>query len=645
MSDGRKIRSRKGLGLLGEVVTGDSAVAVYWDPVELYYGEQTYFATYYGLAGEGGGDTWLDAPGEISCEEREFEVVLWVVNNTVFALTGGQSTLTLPSGLDLVSGEATTKAWSDIPPGEAASVSWLVAASGAADATVTVQASTSFAGGANYTPDPFDITVPLCEAGPLQAPTGLTADPGRQSIELSWEPSPSLGVEGYNVYRSESSGGPFAQVNAALANTAFYQDADPALITGTTYYYGVTSVAGADESQRSETANATFGTLELLIPDSHGPRDATVVLPINIANASGLEMDSMDVRLTYPTETLRLVPGGVQRTPLSENFVFGVNETQSGTVQILLAADVETLWGEGTLFQLLFEVVGPEGTEGPLEFDDAGTEIWSVDDDVSPVPLTLRDGTFQVQRNFGLGDLNGDGKVSSKDVTLAMRIAVGKSTPDAEQQAAGDVNGDGRVNSADTALIIRIALGMDTVPTRRNRIATRARVGSELTVSLGSLDGSPGSTVRVPIDVSDAAQIAGADLTVNYDANVVEVVGVELDSWVQGNSFRLETNINDNTDEVSTPGQLRISLAQLQDSTHQGLPGGAGERTLLEVEFAIKRSAQDGDTPLTLSNVRLNDPYGRDFVSSALQNTVSAGSGQITIGERQIYLPLVLRNG
>ena len=71
------------------------------------------------------------------------------------------------------------------------------------------------------------------------------------------------------------------------------------------------------------------------------------------------------------------------------------------------------------------------------------------------------------------GDLNGDGKVSLADVSLALRFAVGDVTPTAAQLKTADVFpnpgtgggpiGDGKIALADVLLLLRIAVGL--VPT------------------------------------------------------------------------------------------------------------------------------------------------------------------------------------
>jgi hypothetical protein len=61
-----------------------------------------------------------------------------------------------------------------------------------------------------------------------------------------------------------------------------------------------------------------------------------------------------------------------------------------------------------------------------------------------------------------LGDLNGDDKINVQDATIALRIAVGLTTPTDDQKAAGDVNQDGKWNVQDATLILQVAVGLKT---------------------------------------------------------------------------------------------------------------------------------------------------------------------------------------
>jgi hypothetical protein len=79
-------------------------------------------------------------------------------------------------------------------------------------------------------------------------PTGLTAEPGANSISLSWERNTDARFQGYNVYRSVE-GGPIEKIAALIIAPAY---TDPKVEVGKKYVYRVTAVGiNGIESEKS----------------------------------------------------------------------------------------------------------------------------------------------------------------------------------------------------------------------------------------------------------------------------------------------------------------------------------------------------------------------------------------------------------
>jgi hypothetical protein len=80
-----------------------------------------------------------------------------------------------------------------------------------------------------------------------------TASPRVHSIDLKWNASTSR-VVGYNVYRSEQSGGPYTKLTQTAVPMTGYTDRT--VQGGHTYFYLVTAVDGEHESLFSNLAPA-----------------------------------------------------------------------------------------------------------------------------------------------------------------------------------------------------------------------------------------------------------------------------------------------------------------------------------------------------------------------------------------------------
>ena len=100
--------------------------------------------------------------------------------------------------------------------------------------------------------DPLPQPVSRVDVFPPDVPTGLTATPGVNTVELEWELNTEADFKGYNVFRSVDNG-PYEKV-AALIPAATYHDTE--VQAGKTYRYQVSAVdMSNNESQRSIAAS------------------------------------------------------------------------------------------------------------------------------------------------------------------------------------------------------------------------------------------------------------------------------------------------------------------------------------------------------------------------------------------------------
>ncbi len=91
-----------------------------------------------------------------------------------------------------------------------------------------------------------------------QSLTGGGTPAPQHSVALSWNPSSSSSVVGYNIYRGVTTGGPFSQITSMNADTTF---TDSSVQAGQTYFYVSTAVdTTGKESTYSNQTQAVIPT-------------------------------------------------------------------------------------------------------------------------------------------------------------------------------------------------------------------------------------------------------------------------------------------------------------------------------------------------------------------------------------------------
>ena len=159
-----------------------------------------------------------------------------VGNNSSLGVTlknDGNSNITI-SGISGATGGFTTSgvsAGTVLTPSQSAalSITFTPTKSGAASATITINSNSTTA--------------------PSISVSG-TGGGAAHSVSLSWAPSSSTGVVGYNVYRGTISGGPYTKLTASPITSVL--DSDSNVSSGQTYYYVVTAV----DSSNNESADS-----------------------------------------------------------------------------------------------------------------------------------------------------------------------------------------------------------------------------------------------------------------------------------------------------------------------------------------------------------------------------------------------------
>lgn len=151
-------------------LTLDSAVAMYWNPQDIAPDAFRTVTTFYGLAGPGGGQAWIDAPVILRCPELTFSATHWVANTGDEPFINGSATITLPDQLQLVQPSA-TQPLGDIAPGAARSATWIIRPQSGVEGVFEYSVTSRFDTGTEPLTTSASVQVPYCVEPATPTPT------------------------------------------------------------------------------------------------------------------------------------------------------------------------------------------------------------------------------------------------------------------------------------------------------------------------------------------------------------------------------------------------------------------------------------------------------------------------------------------
>ncbi|MCB0186881.1 MAG: Ig-like domain repeat protein [Caldilineaceae bacterium] len=479
-------------------------------------------------------------------------------------------------------------------------------------------------------------------------PISLTVAPGNKAMQLRWNVTNDPKVTSYRILRNAGENDRFETIADSWTDPTFFDKGTESvpLVSGITYCYLIEAHrSDGSLAMTSNRACGVFGSLTLFVPDAIGRPGEEVIVPVNIRNADGLRIAASDIWLEFNGDIVESV--AVSRTALTADYAWdsSVQDTANPPTKLLRIALINlqpaTLHGDGALFWLVFKVKGTAGQSTLLDLKElitaGGSSIQDLANLSQDLPLQLTDGTFRVESagaGYIRGDVDGNGRVAALDALVALSLAAGKRPAAANELQAGDVNSNTRMDNADASMILYYAAhGSWPVPAQGS-VTSAAALHGDTIVHLSSGSAQPGENLLITLGADDLIEIAGGDFAITYDPQVVKRV-VSVTQTGLAASFPAPA-FND-----SGSGLLTIALSN--DSEINGT--GA----LLTIEVELQSNAPQGASPLTLADAKLNDSFGRDFITSFDDNQLTRQSGVITVGAESggaantIYLPVVSR--
>ena len=124
--------------------------------------------------------------------------------------------------------------------------------------------------------------------------------------------------------------------------------------------------------------------------------------------------------------------------------------------------------------------------------------------------------------------------------------------------------------------------------------------GGGKVVSASTASGKPGEQVQIDISIDDWTDVAGGDITLDYESTKLSVVSAQKEP-----AFGLNVIIN-----TDTPGKVVITMAG-----YPGLPSGSG--AIVNIRFQIAVNATAGVTPLIFDKAQLYDEDGNNIPTTS----------------------------
>ena len=302
--------------------------------------------------------------------------------------------------------------------------------------------------------------------------------------------------------------------------------------------------------------------IELDLSDGFGLPGGTasveIILDKNAEPVSGIAMD-----IAFDTDVLSNPRAEIEKeigsgTDTDRELISG--ESSPGVFRIGVIPH--------SLTQESLEATIPEGLVATVTFDINLDAILGDTTSLTNTPFCCTaysedlpvDGTDGKVSICTMGDVNGDGGIGSDDAMLALGISVGTQESTLEQKCAADMNGDGKISSVDALLILR------NVVTATPGAYPILSSGGAAIISLSETRAVAGESMTVPLRVDSVNGLAGGDIWVTYDSEVLRATDI-----LSNADMLLARNI-------AEPGTIRIAFA---------CSGRLNANTLAEIQFDV----------------------------------------------------------
>jgi len=222
----------------------------------------------------------------------------------------------------------------------------------------------------------------------------------------------------------------------------------------------------------------------IFVDSKYSAANSTVSVDISIANNPGIAGATLTVKYDQYL-TLTAAQNGEAFSKLS----FTKPGTFANPSKFLWDSESGEATGDGTILTLTFDVSASAEPESNLSIELSSNTGDFYNEDMETVNLQLVNGDITVI-DYTPGDVNDDGVINGKDVTLIRRHIVGGYNQTINESAA-NVNGDSTINGKDVTAIRRYIVGGYDIALRTcSRVCNHKMEATEYNAASCEADGN-----------------------------------------------------------------------------------------------------------------------------------------------------------
>lgn len=339
---------------------------------------------------------------------------------------------------------------------------------------------------------------------------------------------------------------------------------------------------------------------------------------ISLANNVGLS--SYKLQVLYDTSALDI--NAVKSGRLFGDFTVDYTEIDGG---IEITGTSEELNKQSGSF-LTLEFSAAEGIENatyPISI--------TCTENGNDATIECEEGSVAIS-GYVLGDINGDGRVNNFDVMMHVGYLSGGQKLTPEQLMAADVTGDGNVDYLDYSSISSYVVGIyEGLNSDVETVGSSLKYGSTLVggantekaiISASEIEGAePGDYVTVDVDLYKNPGLSGYVVTMEYDAESLELIDIVQKDALSGGKFNTNTSVE---------GEATVMWSDSESRNDNG--------TIFSITFKLGNDVPE-ELPLIITYNSEHTGY-LDETNSSVPVSLMSMDGVIYIDTESAYMTL-----